>query len=393
MHPLALRILEREGLPTAGLRSKSWDEFAAERAPRLDLVLTVCGNAAAEVCPVFPGQPTTGHWPIDDPAAVEGDEATRMSAFDRAFAEVETRVKALVAASPPLAMPRPVSQDRSPGGAMTTAAVTRDDLDGMLRTHRGEAALLAALDSASEPVRLLQVLGRYVQFNSAFGPGVANLAGEIGARQGLFQDPDEPVHVVADRAAHVASDFFYAAVDEFDDRATPWRDTHRTLAQATLKGLGRHLGFDDARMNELLQVDDQARATTARVLEGYGVGAALEERDLFRAMGFHTGSEILADREFTQIDAHLRAKHAAVVKALEPMTVEILGEKHNAYYWIRIHTGVEVEHFDAALKGANNALRFYAGETATDVLKGWVLEGFADFARVQSDFMTSLARG
>lgn len=275
---------------------------------------------------------------------------------------------------------------------MTTAAVTRDDLDGMLRAHRGEAALQAALDAAGESERLLQILGRYVQFNSAFGPGVANLAGEIGAHQGLFQDPDEPVRVVADRAAHVASDFFYAAVDEFDDRATPWRDTHRTLAQATLKGLARHLGYDADRLNRLLAVDAQARETIGRVFAGYGVGAALGERELFRAMGFHTGSEILADREFTLIDAHLRAKHPALVAALEPMTVEILGEKHNAYYWIRIHTGVEVEHFDAALKGGNNALRFYAGETAAATLKGFILEGFADFARVQSDFMASLAR-
>lgn len=275
---------------------------------------------------------------------------------------------------------------------MATAAVTRDDLDGMLRAHRGEAALQAALDAAGESERLLQILGRYVQFNSAFGPGVANLAGEIGAHQGLFQDPDEPVRVVADRAAHVASDFFYAAVDEFDDRATPWRDTHRTLAQATLKGLARHLGYDADRLNRLLAVDAQARETIGRVFAGYGVGAALGERELFRAMGFHTGSEILADREFTLIDAHLRAKHPALVAALEPMTVEILGEKHNAYYWIRIHTGVEVEHFDAALKGGNNALRFYAGETAAATLKGFILEGFADFARVQSDFMASLAR-
>jgi hypothetical protein len=275
---------------------------------------------------------------------------------------------------------------------MTSASITREDLDGVLRTHRGDAALQAALDTTAEPERLLQVLGRYVQFNSAFGPGVANLAGEIGARQGLFQDPDEPVQVVADRAAHVASDFFYAAVDEFDDRLTPWRDTHRTLAQATLKGLGQHLGYDADRMNRLLAVDAPARASMEAVSSGYGLGAALGEGELFRAMGFHTGSEILADREFTMIDAHLRAHHPAVVAALEPMTVEILGERHNAYYWIRIHTGVEVEHFDAALKGANNALRFYAGETDKAALKAWVLEGFGGFARVQADFMQGLGR-
>jgi hypothetical protein len=274
----------------------------------------------------------------------------------------------------------------------TAAAITREDLDGMLRAHRGEAALQAALDAAREPDRLLQVLGRYVQFNSAFGPGVANLAGEIGAHQGLFQDPSEPLRVVADRAAHVASDFFYAAVDEFDDRATPWRDTHRTLAQATIKGICIHLGYEPERLNHLLEVDEPTRAAMASVFAGYGLGTALGERELFHAMGFHTGSEVLADREFTMIDAHLRAHHAALVAALEPMTVEILGERHNAYYWIRIHTGVEIEHFDAALKGANNALRFYAGGTETATLKGWALAGFADFARVQSDFMTSLAR-
>lgn len=99
VNPLALRVLERAGLPTDGLRSKSWDEFSGERAPRLDRVFTVCGNAAAEVCPIFPGQPTTAHWPIDDPAAVEGDEPTRLRAFERAFADLEARVKDLVAAS------------------------------------------------------------------------------------------------------------------------------------------------------------------------------------------------------------------------------------------------------------------------------------------------------
>ena len=99
VHPLALRVLERIGLPTAALRSKSWDEFAGERAPRLDHVVTVCGNAAAEACPRYPGQPATAHWPIDDPAAAEGDEATRLAAFERAFVDIEQRVKGFLAAS------------------------------------------------------------------------------------------------------------------------------------------------------------------------------------------------------------------------------------------------------------------------------------------------------
>lgn len=77
VHPLALELLERNHLPTAGLRSKSWDEFAAPGAPALDFVFTVCDNAAGEVCPVWPGQPMTAHWGLEDPAEAEGDEAAR----------------------------------------------------------------------------------------------------------------------------------------------------------------------------------------------------------------------------------------------------------------------------------------------------------------------------
>ena len=98
----------------------------------------------------------------------------------------------------------------------------------------------------------------------------------------------------------------------------------------------------------------------ARVWEGYGVGARLEER-LFRAMGFHTGSEILADQEFVVLDKALRARRPDLVAGLEDMKVAILGQRHDAYYWIRIHTGVEAEHFDAALRASTTRSRFYAG--------------------------------
>jgi protein-tyrosine-phosphatase len=84
VNPAALRLLEGLGYPTARLRSKSWDEFAAEGAPELDFIITVCDNAAGEVCPIWPGKPMSIHWGAPDPAAVEGDA----SAIDRAFAEM-----------------------------------------------------------------------------------------------------------------------------------------------------------------------------------------------------------------------------------------------------------------------------------------------------------------
>ena len=96
VHPLAIEVLRRNNFVTDDLRSKDWGEFAAPDAPRMDFVFTVCDNAAAEVCPVWPGQPMTAHWGIADPAAVEGDEVTRMMAFRQALRELEHRIDIFV---------------------------------------------------------------------------------------------------------------------------------------------------------------------------------------------------------------------------------------------------------------------------------------------------------
>ena len=96
VHPLAMRLLEHMNMPTAGLRSKNWDEFAESGAIEMDFVFTVCDNAAGEVCPVWPGLPMTAHWGIPDPAAVEGSETTRMLAFRRAYAQLEESIKVFV---------------------------------------------------------------------------------------------------------------------------------------------------------------------------------------------------------------------------------------------------------------------------------------------------------
>jgi protein-tyrosine-phosphatase len=95
VHPLALDLLRRMNLPSEGFRSKSWNEFAAPDAPPLDFIFTVCDNAAGEVCPVWPGKPTTAHWGIADPAAVEGSDADKAFAFRKALKELETRIKLL----------------------------------------------------------------------------------------------------------------------------------------------------------------------------------------------------------------------------------------------------------------------------------------------------------
>jgi arsenate reductase len=93
VNPFAIELLQKNRLPTEGLRSKSWDEFARPGAPPLDFVFTVCDSAAGEVCPIWPGQPITAHWGVEDPAAVEGDDETRRKAFFRAYSTLAARIQ------------------------------------------------------------------------------------------------------------------------------------------------------------------------------------------------------------------------------------------------------------------------------------------------------------
>jgi arsenate reductase (thioredoxin) len=96
VNPMALELLRSLDLPTEGMRSKGWDEFAAPGAPVMDFVITVCDQAAGEVCPVWPGQPVTAHWGVADPAAVEGPELVRRQAFRDALRLLETRIRLFV---------------------------------------------------------------------------------------------------------------------------------------------------------------------------------------------------------------------------------------------------------------------------------------------------------
>ena len=96
-HPGALRLLARKGIDTAPFRSKSWLEFTGTDAPEIDLAITVCGNAAGEACPVFPGTPLRAHWGLPDPADLTGTEAEVDAAFEETWRLLDMRVRALLA--------------------------------------------------------------------------------------------------------------------------------------------------------------------------------------------------------------------------------------------------------------------------------------------------------
>ncbi|MCI0352030.1 MAG: arsenate reductase ArsC [Acidobacteriales bacterium] len=97
INPFALDLLSGKGFPTSELRSKSWDEFAAEDAPQMDFIVTLCDNAAGETCPIWPGHPPTAHWGFEDPAAHPGPDAEKRHMFEKIFLEITARIRLFLA--------------------------------------------------------------------------------------------------------------------------------------------------------------------------------------------------------------------------------------------------------------------------------------------------------
>ena len=95
-HPLGLQVLQKAGIPTDGLRSKSWDEFATADAPAMDLIVTVCDSAAGEVCPIWPGHPATAHWGYADPSAGDGSDEAQLEAFRFTLLALKRRLELLI---------------------------------------------------------------------------------------------------------------------------------------------------------------------------------------------------------------------------------------------------------------------------------------------------------
>ncbi len=94
-NPMGLKVLNDAGISTQGLRSKSWDEFAGTDAPQMDLIITVCDNAAGEVCPIWPGHPATAHWGYPDPSALEGTDEEKLEAFRKTMHTIKRRLELL----------------------------------------------------------------------------------------------------------------------------------------------------------------------------------------------------------------------------------------------------------------------------------------------------------
>lgn len=273
---------------------------------------------------------------------------------------------------------------------MSTTYIHRSDFEYALKSHTGCQTFSEKLEAVQNPDDLLRILGQYIYFNSPFGGGVANLAGEIAVRQDIFYDIEELIPAFADRSGEVAAKVFAAAVDEFGDRSTKYGDIHRTLAQATLKSAGEFFVYSAPALSKLLQPSEATRRAVDQVKAGYGIGKALNDQALFQAIGFHAGSELLADEEFRILNGYLRSAYPSLVTHLENSSVEIAGRKRQAFTWIKIHTSVEADHFTYAAKGAEYAVKYYHGVSGRSCAKTWIIDGINEFADLQATYMQAI---
>lgn len=243
------------------------------------------------------------------------------------------------------------------------------------------------LDKVTTEERLGWFIRCYADWNATFASGVTALTSIIGQNRKLFANPEVPA-AISDRSILIASYIFDAARDEYDDGVMKHRDPHRSLAQATLMATA-----DITNNQAILHAAEPDWLFQYRrlVIDGYSGAQTVSPANVFYGMGYHLGSELLADQEFSKIDGFMREKFNSIVQKLMRTTVNIHGAEHRCYAWIGIHSGggggVEMDHFDAGLDAANLAFKYLnhnllTPEQASDAL----LRGFKQFAIEQQEF-------
>jgi len=245
-----------------------------------------------------------------------------------------------------------------------------------------EQRVLAALaNTSTEPTKFVTFMNNYTKWNGQFAGGVASLTSLISQNPHYFKEPGFPSDL-ADRATFVASFIFDAARDEYNDSAQAHRDPHRILAQATLMGMQAFYDLPDTVFEQGTQT--WLRFLSHNVIDGY-VGGMTTPNDIyavFRGLGYHLGSELLADREFSIIDNHFRTMHPELFEFMKRKTIKIADMTHRAYAWIGIHSGlgggVETDHYDFGLQGGAVALKYLHDADYSACVNG-IYEGFKRF--------------
>lgn len=270
--------------------------------------------------------------------------------------------------------------------------ITRTELSSLSRPTDAKEAITQALNTAHKggPLALIGFFNHYASWNGNFAGCMTRLAADTSEAKTVFLDPETPY--LRDRANVVASHIFDTVRDEFDDSGTPYRDTHRTLAQAMILGLIQYYGLTDVQaITNALAPKTSIDFVLRELKDGFSPNVPM---GIFEGIGFHLGSEFFGDIEYTMIDAWLGEKMPELQTYLKNTSVQIDGVSHKCYAWIHIHSGgdegqgVEADHFEMAMTGANKALYFSVLDKA--LCRAHILYGAQKFAQQQTQFFKTV---
>jgi hypothetical protein len=266
------------------------------------------------------------------------------------------------------------------------AQFTVETFQDLVDRESAEANIEVTIELAAEsPEGLYYFMQRYAHFNAPAGSLVARLASSIGLSRELFKETGIPVADQADRGLDIAAKVLAATIDEHADGGA--KVTHRRLAQALMNAIGEYANMSNLERNQVAQTPDWLEQIVADLVAGYQ-GKIADLQALVTAVGFHIGSELLADREYCLIDKVVRHNNRGVDfdAYLQGKQVEICGKRLSPWYWIVVHgkhnsSGVEAEHCQMALD-ALNLMAEYRPESRATILE-WASKGFVDFAELQ----------
>ena len=264
---------------------------------------------------------------------------------------------------------------------------TTEKFDALFDRQLNNANIETTIElAASDPVKLYYFMQRYAYFNSYAGSLVARLASSIGISYQLFRQDAVAVIDQSDRGLEIAAKVLAATIDEHAD-AGAQQVPHRTLAQVTLKAVSEYAQLGDNELNQVAQAPTWMQTIITDLINGYQ-GKIDDLEALVTALGFHIGSELLADREYSLIDKVVRYTNrgSGFDAWLQGKQVEVGGKRLSPWYWIVVHgkhnaSGVEADHFELALD-ALNLLAAYRPESNEQIWQ-WASQGFLDFAELQ----------
>ena len=258
--------------------------------------------------------------------------------------------------------------------------ITIAELEAILAASRTSRRTLgsALREGAGDEQRFFDILVCYVEWNRDFKSSAVGLVGETNIREDLFG---------ATGAESIAAAIYRATTDEFLGR-------HGTRAHAMLRATARLLRIPNAEARLACLVrHPTVRAAQREIFCSYGYRYDMNDPSaLARALGSHIGSELLASaEEFPELDKFFSARFPEVQERLRQENIEVGGVLYPLYDWVVEHMSVEIDHFNAAVEGANEMIRHYTGRESKAQVRSWIMEGFADFVEVQAKFMETLA--